>query len=577
MALKKDLPRQHTEESHNPQVEMFIKNIVSDPKAVYLHIPAVNSGEMYGPNNWGDYFPEESLRKNYKTFYNAKVYRRHKNKDPRKSIGDVVLSTFNDKMKRVELVVKIYRDLAPDIAADSDAGKPVGFSMGCRVPFEQCSVCSKKMFKTADRCDHLKHHMNEMVDGKQCYSINEFPEFFDISETPNPADKMVWSISKVASESCVAEDPHVTELSEESLIDGFLACSDLYFTPREHLFKTASLDTLNKYAEAGIEQSMASSLINGFVFTPEEFQYICLAQDSEKLAESVYKEGETFEGLPQFTSTSFEVFDGIADNLIGILEKTATDETTQDARTSDLLSRNPLRSGEAVLSELLEQAGKELSNISQLSDNRLRALNAKAPKNLEKFPDVLNLLLRAGLLYGGYRLAASKIPIESVKKILNAQPTKVIGAIAGYELASKTMKGEKVASYYNIEKFASWLKHSLAGLGGSYLLSADAFRRSNQGKKVPGPLKFVAENPLISSIGLGVLSHKSGKLLSKLKGAQKGIVKKSSEIDAKLDNIDSWVECNNLRDCLSDATIVADPEIFTLADEQFRSVNELFG
>ena len=560
MALKKDLPRQNTEELRNPQVEMFIKNIVADDRAVYLHIPAVSAGEAYGPNNWGDYFPEESLKKTYKTFYNAKVYRRHKNKDPRKSVGDVVLSTYNPKMRRVELVVKIYKDLAPDIVDDARSGKPVGFSMGCRVPYEECSVCDTKVFKTADRCDHMKHHMNQMVDGKLCYAINRYPEFFDISETPNPADKTVWSIKKVASEA-VVEDTHIKDLTEEELVEGFAACSDLYFTPRESLFKTASKDTLNKFASEGLYPAIATSLINGFVFTPEEFQYISLSGESEKLAERFYDDGATFEGLDGFLDYSIDSIDKVASSIIDVLEKTATTEAVQDAVTESLLSRNPLRSDTAALSLLLAKT-------------RLDDVNVKTPKDLEKFPDILNLLLRTGLLYAGYRVAASKIPVGKIKSLLNSQPAKVLGAIGGYDLAKKTMRGEKVASYFDMDKHAGWLKHGLIGLGGSYVVSSEAFRRAHRGQKVPSPLRFVAENPLISTVGLGLLSHKSGKLLSKL--GKSGIVKKSSENEVKLDSVETCVEYGNLRDVFSASTNLVDQELYSLAGEQLMSVNELF-
>ena len=91
--------------------------------------------------------------------------------------------------------------------------------MGCRVPYEECSICSTKVFKTSDRCDHMKHHMNKAVDGKLCYAINRYPEFFDISETPSPADKTVWSIKKVASDEVNTDTTHIHSLSEEEPIE----------------------------------------------------------------------------------------------------------------------------------------------------------------------------------------------------------------------------------------------------------------------------------------------------------------------------------------------------------------------
>jgi hypothetical protein len=578
MSLKKSLPTQRTFNSEdNPQVTLFLKNLKPDPRAVYLHIPAVSAGEAYGPNNWGDYFPEESLKKNYKSFYDAKVYRRHKNKDPRKSVGDVVLALYNDKMRRVELVVKIYRDLAKDIAEDADKGKPVGFSMGCRVPYEQCSICRKKIFKTADRCDHLKHSVNELVDGKLCYSINEFPRFFDISETPTPADKGVWSIRKVASDLQEADGSHVQELSEEEMVEGFLACSALYYTPREAQFKEASLDTLKKIASEGIAGAMTASLINGFCFTPKEFQYLALAEESEKLAEQLYRDGSSFESLPGFLSKDLSEFNKIADELMPAFNLTTVTPTVQDAITEDLLSRNPERSARAGISQLLAQVSKEVAPKADTMD--LQPSN----EGIGQFPAVLDLLLSAGLLYGGYRWASSKIPEASILSILKSQPAQVMGAIGGLELAKRNMRSdilaEKTASEFSLEKYAGWLKHGLVGLGASYGLSTEAYRRNYNGAKVPGPLRTIAQNPVLSTIGLGLLSAKGGKMLSKVgKGSVKvpGLRKKASDNELQFDAHGEWLQCISMEDVFRASSVPVDSEISTLADEQFRSVDRLF-
>lgn len=67
----------------------------------------------------------------------------HRNKDPNKSLGDVEFATWNDRMKRVELVTKVVRNRA--LANGGQAiwdklkeGIYADVSMGAKVPFDTC-------------------------------------------------------------------------------------------------------------------------------------------------------------------------------------------------------------------------------------------------------------------------------------------------------------------------------------------------------------------------------------------------------------------------------------------------------
>lgn len=75
------------------------------------------------------------------TYYNAYVYANHVNKNPKKKIGDVAFVTWDPLMKRVELLLHLYRDLTKEFGGSwalkrMDNGDPVDVSMGMRVPFD---------------------------------------------------------------------------------------------------------------------------------------------------------------------------------------------------------------------------------------------------------------------------------------------------------------------------------------------------------------------------------------------------------------------------------------------------------
>jgi hypothetical protein len=103
-------------------------------------------------------------------------------------------------MHRIELIVFISSEKAPDVVRRINAGELVPWSMGSKLPFDCCSVCFHPATRREDYCDHLKNHLNEiMPDGTKVFSYNYFPRFFDISVVMVPADRSAYSLKKVAS------------------------------------------------------------------------------------------------------------------------------------------------------------------------------------------------------------------------------------------------------------------------------------------------------------------------------------------------------------------------------------------
>ncbi len=161
-----------------------------DPDFLYMRVRAVSAGEYWGPNKNADFFPEEELKKSYKTFLQAHTFKNHENKDIAKAIGDVIEATWNDKMKYVELLIRIDRKVAPTIVRGFEKGFMTDVSMGCKIKYSVCSICGNKAKTRKEYCNHIKYERHKIYsDGRRVYEINIGPKFHDISTVLNGADK----------------------------------------------------------------------------------------------------------------------------------------------------------------------------------------------------------------------------------------------------------------------------------------------------------------------------------------------------------------------------------------------------
>lgn len=161
-----------------------------DPNFLYLKVRAIMAGEYWACNKNGDYFSEDQLKKSYKTFLNAHVFKNHENKKVENAIGDVIDAKWDDEMKCVILFIRIDRTVAPTIVAGFEKGYITDVSMGCRVSHTICSICSNKAKTPAQYCEHIKYHKHEVYpDGRRVFEINFDPKFHDISAVLNGADR----------------------------------------------------------------------------------------------------------------------------------------------------------------------------------------------------------------------------------------------------------------------------------------------------------------------------------------------------------------------------------------------------
>jgi hypothetical protein len=133
--------------SYKKDVEDFVHTFEKKADHTYLLVNAMTSGDYYGENLNGDYFPDDQLQRYHKTFEkNAHFYRHHKNKNPEESMGKVVYASHNPDMHRVELVIEVENSKAPDIMEKLAKNENIAVSMGVRTPSDKCLDTTTKIY-----------------------------------------------------------------------------------------------------------------------------------------------------------------------------------------------------------------------------------------------------------------------------------------------------------------------------------------------------------------------------------------------------------------------------------------------
>jgi len=189
-----------------PEMENYIRSAKPIPGKTQLLIDAMGAGEYYGSNVNGDYFPEEALRHKgadygYETFMHyAYPYKHHVNKDPARAYGEKVkLSAYDPNMHRVLLIVIVDDMKCQDILGDLAKNHYWDVSMGCKVPWDECSICKNRARNRGEYCTHLRYQMNKILqDGRRVFAYNRLPKFFDISFVTIGAEKASHVLKKVA-------------------------------------------------------------------------------------------------------------------------------------------------------------------------------------------------------------------------------------------------------------------------------------------------------------------------------------------------------------------------------------------
>lgn len=140
-----------------PEVARFIDRLRPRVDVQYVLVNALGAGEYYGSNANADHFPEAALVHapdpwtgtpevdrvraaswpyGYPTFYGAKVFLHHRNTKDHPHYGGIELAAWNPRMKRVELVLAIEKELCERHGGVAfwdrvRAGSSFDVSMGC--------------------------------------------------------------------------------------------------------------------------------------------------------------------------------------------------------------------------------------------------------------------------------------------------------------------------------------------------------------------------------------------------------------------------------------------------------------
>lgn len=260
-------------------VRDFLHSVEPEEDTRYLLVNAMGAHEYWGPNSNNDAWPEAALchlpqgwrgvpvldkslcesrswlkvQPKYPfqgwpyglpTFYKAHAFAQHANKDPNRKVGDVVFADWNDAMKRVELVMKLTKELCSKHNAQHfwermANGEFPAVSMGSKVPFDRCSISTDMdefyaALASYDPVIHehpgiavLRWHVDKIkrtgsgipgiartraeygplmrmmagkIDpksGRKVFVYNDFPKFFDISLVRVGADKTAYSMISI--------------------------------------------------------------------------------------------------------------------------------------------------------------------------------------------------------------------------------------------------------------------------------------------------------------------------------------------------------------------------------------------
>jgi ribosomal protein L40E len=200
----------------------YIKNVSPEPRKTHLLLLAMGAEETYGPNRNGDGFsefpvpargkeaaargerwwiaPGQELTKTYRTFETnpARTFRHHQNKDPEKSSGYVKRAFWNPRMHRVELLAVVDNEKDAEWIERVEQGEFPAVSMGCRIKYDVCSRCGNKAPSRADYCKHALAMNQVNPDGTKNFVYNPDSDFFDISRVFRPADRIGYTLKKVA-------------------------------------------------------------------------------------------------------------------------------------------------------------------------------------------------------------------------------------------------------------------------------------------------------------------------------------------------------------------------------------------
>ena len=146
------------------------------------------------------------------------------------------------EVERVQATVDVY-----NFGVDGDESYTAyGLAVhNCKVAYDRCSICGqhRKNSKDPDQCEHIAEKFGSLMDdGRQVFTFNDEPQFFDISFVGRPADRIAWNL-KVASAEDKVDSIKLAEQAGVWLPDGMAIESASALRKLELMRKIAAYET----------------------------------------------------------------------------------------------------------------------------------------------------------------------------------------------------------------------------------------------------------------------------------------------------------------------------------------------
>lgn len=606
---RRDIRLHRNEKYASEDIWGRLSEVQPKPGRTTLLVLAMSAGEYYGPNRNGDAFsegpvehngqmlvkPGEELPKHYQTFENGHAFKHHINKDPKKALGDIIQSAYNWMMHRVELLVDLENARAKDIIQRVDGGEFPGVSMGCKIDYDVCSICGNKAPTRQQYCRHVsgndpRYGMNVLLpNGQRCFVYNPSPRFFDLSFVFKPADRIGYTMKKVADhhqpyevKTAAALGAEVEDLAEKRALLGKMSVIDkvikgvagrpedveeLDEATRRFATDVASKvsapmvdkDTLGCMSEHSLPEVFSSFNAAGMVpSTPEIFIMICQKDGIDPPDEAVSRVGDVQGVVSELLSQIPQVLSSLDDTGImkcseelvrpGILEKLQPYREKRALYREYLARRYVPESYGAALGEMTgafdpdEAYYTPTQSLLHFQDPRSGSMWATTRDAAEqtdwanKKKQMIEAAGLAGLLGAAYKTSTAG------GKTRWLTPAALAGSgVLGYNLLKgqrmpqvQTLEGEWVpANTEFVEKQGS-LSRTLTPIAGGALLTllmAQDFRNNPYRDRIT---RHAWENPI--PVGLGATAAAGG--LSELAhGALRSMSKGAEYNPAKAGNV----------------------------------------
>lgn len=505
---------------YRPEVEDYVSKINRKNDKTYILVNAMTSGDFYGPNLNGDYFPDDQLVKYHKTFEtHAHAYRHHQNKDPLASSGKVVFSAHNPEMHRVELIIELDNVKAADILERMNKGEFPAVSMGTRTPSDKCSVCGNRAKNTAAYCDHLKYQMRQILpDGRRVYALNDDRlTFFDISFVRVPADRTASVITKVAHVEDEDVKPAISSamIGEEWLKRAGIKEADLFKEvpgviesmspdPKGLILAATKRPTekdLDKMAEAFSLKDILSTLLGlRMPLLPSEFGHIVLRKM----------------GRPSSLTHSAKCVDLGEDPVIPV--DVSTDGFNAELAQSiahmvpGMAMTKPLIIHRVLIKRAeLEKQAFEMPGVIINPDDTIKrfATNEVTPSPYSPIKNPIVPLAGLGSLYWGWTRLFGHADAKGIDKILAEKPALLpifLGLVSIGTIAAQKNMISKEAAFNN----SFWPRVAIA-VPASYIGSGYVENKVQKGEQISKLEDVIRKHPFLVGMGGAVGAGLVGK------------------------------------------------------------------